>query len=73
MLGATAILTILAVYGAIGVVTGLAFITVGIGRVDPTVSGWNIPFRLMVLPGAIMLWPVIIMRWRASVRADHAS
>ncbi len=52
-----------AAYGAIGVLFGLAFVTLGIGRVDEAARGSSIAFRALILPGCVALWPVLLMKW----------
>ena len=50
-------------YPAIGLVFACAFLTVGISRVDPVSKGSGIGFRLIILPGVVALWPVLLTRW----------
>jgi hypothetical protein len=37
-------------------------VLVGVDRVDPASRG-AIAFRPLLLPGAVMLWPVVLVRW----------
>ena len=53
----------LAAYGAIGILFAVAFVTRGICRVDPVAKGAPPGFRLIVLPGAAALWPLLAVRW----------
>jgi len=50
------------VYAAVGVAVALAFAVAGIGRVEPQARG-AYAFRLVVLPGLVLLWPVVAARW----------
>ena len=60
----------LAAYGVVGAVFAVAFVTVGIHRVDPVAEHAPLGFRLIVLPGAAALWPLLLVRWlRGSVRS----
>jgi hypothetical protein len=52
-------------YLAVGLLFGLVFVTVMIGRVDPAAAGSSWRFRLLVLPGVAALWPLLAMRWTA--------
>jgi hypothetical protein len=52
-----------ALYGAIGFLFALAFVAVGIGRIDPGARGSGLGFRLTILPGVVALWPVMLVRW----------
>ena len=51
------------VYGLLGVVFALAFVTAGVGRVDASARGTGIGFRLLIAPGAAAFWPLLLTRW----------
>jgi hypothetical protein len=57
------LVTALAAYTAIGLLFAIAFVTVGIGRVDPVAKESGIGFRLMIFPGVAALWPFLLKRW----------
>lgn len=59
----TAVLNGVAVYAAAGVVFALAFILLGISRIDNGAKGAGLGFRLLILPGLIALWPLMLIRW----------
>jgi len=46
-----------------GIVFAIPFVIFGAGRIDPhaTHSSWG--FRLLLIPGAIFLWPLLLRRW----------
>jgi hypothetical protein len=51
-------------YAVAGVVTALAFVSVGLAKVlHPPVPA-TLGARLLLLPGAFALWPYILIRWR---------
>ena len=54
---------ILGVYFLIGLIFGIAFITKGCVVVEPAVKGSGFRVRLLLLPGAIGLWPLLLMKW----------
>ena len=60
-----AILGILGLYLALGFVFGIVFIFLGVQRVDPAAAGAGIFFRLMILPGVAVFWPLLALRWLA--------
>jgi len=62
---ATILLYGLALYAFIGIVTGVAFVTVGVARVLPHATVTALA-RLFWLPGAAILWPYVLMRWLKS-------
>jgi hypothetical protein len=55
----------LALYVFIGIVTGVAFVTVGVARVLPHATV-TVPARILWLPGAAILWPYVLTRWLKS-------
>ena len=62
---AAAIVQIVTIYLAIGVVVGVAFLFVGIDRADPAARG-AYAFRPLLLPGLTLLWPCVVVRWARS-------
>lgn len=57
------LLVALGLYAGLGVLFALAFVTRGVGRVDPAARGATWGFRLAVLPGVVALWPLLAGRW----------
>lgn len=52
-------------------VAGL-FLLVGIDRIDPSARGTYL-FRLLLIPGVVGLWPLVLWRWLGAVRGGgHA-
>jgi hypothetical protein len=51
-----------ALYIAVGVIVALAFVTVGITRVQPMPA--TLGARILIFPGAAALWPCVLIRWR---------
>ena len=67
------VVDLLRLYAIIGGVIAIAFLCVGIGRVDPAARGAFLP-RLMFVPGVIGLWPLVLVRWwqLERLRAEEA-
>jgi hypothetical protein len=61
----TAILEGAAAYAALGAVFAVAFIASGLARIDHGAKGAGLVFRLMIVPGLIALWPLMLVRWLA--------
>ena len=59
----------LALYGLAGAVFAAAFVIFGIHRVDPVAEHAPVGFRLIVLPGAAALWPLLLARWIRSTQS----
>jgi hypothetical protein len=54
---------VVATYGVVGAVFAVAFATRGIQRIDPVAEHAPVGFRLIVMPGAAALWPLLLVRW----------
>ncbi len=50
-------------YFAGGVVVALMIVFFGLGRIDAATRGSGIGFRLIVFPGLIALWPLMLSRF----------
>lgn len=50
-------------YLAIGAAFALLFATRGVQRVDPDAVEGTWGFRVLILPGAALLWPYLALRW----------
>jgi len=69
------VLVVLAALGylALGVIFAVPFVLVGAGRLDPVAARAPARVRLLFLPGAAALWPILLNRWvRACGRGDSA-
>jgi len=58
---------------AVGLLVGVPFLAFTVGRVVEGAAGSSLMFRLMMLPGAALLWPVLLYRGLTAARRDgHA-
>jgi len=64
---AAVFLTLLAIYLLCGSVFAIPFVLVGVGKVDPHAKHGSWGFRLLILPGTIMLWPLLARRWLSGI------
>jgi hypothetical protein len=63
MFFAQLIIAALGVYLGCGVVFAPLFLLRGAARMDPHARGGTWGFRLMILPGVVFLWPLLLRRW----------
>lgn len=56
---------LLLAYLAAGVVFAVPFAVRGVGAIDPIAAESTRGFRLIIVPGAIALWPLLLRRWIA--------
>ena len=57
------LIDLLALYALVGAVTALAFVIFGIARVLPAGTSVTLGARVLLLPGAALLWPYVLLRW----------
>lgn len=57
------IVTGLGLYGAIGLVFSILFVSLGLGRVDPNAKATSWAVKLILIPASIALWPVLAVKW----------
>ncbi|MEM6849488.1 MAG: hypothetical protein AAF580_15720 [Pseudomonadota bacterium] len=55
------------VYALIGLCLAAIFLVIGIGRITPDARGAYV-FRPLLIPGVVLLWPVVLLRWTAIER-----
>lgn len=55
---------------AAGLLVGVPFLAFAVGRVVEGAAGSSLMFRLMMLPGAALLWPVVLHRWLTTRRPE---
>ena len=61
---ANLLVTGLGIYAAIGLLVALAYLFGSAGRIDPAAKGKGMPIRvrLMIMPGVIGLWPLMLSK-----------
>ena len=62
------VLTVAGVYAGVGVVFAIPFAWRGAGVLEPVAREGTLGFRLLILPGAATLWPLLLYRWRRAPR-----
>jgi len=57
------ILVIITIYLLTGVLFSIVFLSKGIQQVDEGSHETRMGFRLIILPGCIIFWPVLLKKW----------
>lgn len=52
----------IATYLALGSVFAAWFVVLGVGRIDAAAKSAHVAFRLLILPGSVLLWPALLRR-----------
>jgi hypothetical protein len=56
------ILLLVKLWGGVGAIVALAFLSFGIDRLDEDARGAYV-FRLLIVPGVLLIWPLVLWRW----------
>jgi hypothetical protein len=64
------IIRIVEIYIACGIVFALPFVIKGVTGVDEGTYGTKLGFRLIILPGTIIFWPLLLSKWVKTKRND---
>lgn len=67
---AATVLLVVSMYAGIGVIFAAFFVTAGVSRIDAEAEGASLGFRLLILPGTIALWPLLLSKTRSPARAE---
>lgn len=59
---ASMIVTGVQIWAGIGLLVALAFVTIGINRIDEDAVG-AFAFRPLIIPGVMLIWPIVVWRW----------
>ena len=57
------ILCIVALYLALGFLFMIPFLIKGINKIDEGAHGSSIGFRIIIIPGVIVFWIVLLNKW----------
>lgn len=59
----SAFLILLGIYLVCGFVFAVPFVLVGVKKIDPHAAHGSWGFRLLIIPGAMAFWPLLLRRW----------
>ena len=57
------LVTLAGIYAGLGLVFAIPFVAVGAGRVDPSAREGTWGFRILIFPGSVAFWPLLLKRW----------
>ncbi len=67
------LLIIAAVYLTCGFIFAIFFVTKGVKVVDEGAHGATIGFRIIIIPGTMVFWPLLLKKWRKANTTMMAS
>ena len=56
--------TAISIYLVIGFLYYVAFIFKWAAQLDENAKGASVGFKLLLLPGTLVLWPVLFLKWK---------
>ena len=57
------IVNLIGIYSLIGLLVAVPFAFLGVQKIDPAAREGTWGFRLLLLPGAVLFWPLLLTRW----------
>ena len=57
------LLIIAAIYLLVGVLFVIPFLMKGLNKIDEGAHGSTIGFKIIIIPGVIVFWPVLLSKW----------
>lgn len=51
------------IYAAAGLLFAVPFVLRGVNRIDRVAAAGTWGFRLIIVPGVVALWPLLLRRW----------
>lgn len=59
----------LGVYFACGLAFAIPFALAGVKKIDPHAAHGSWSFRLLIIPGTMAFWPMLLKRWASGSKA----
>ncbi|THU34895.1 hypothetical protein FAM09_23160 [Niastella caeni] len=59
----TIILILIVTYLLCGLLFAIPFVIKGVNRIDETAHGGSIGFRIIIIPGVMVFWPLLLKKW----------
>jgi hypothetical protein len=55
-------------WGMVGLAFAVPFVLRGVQRIDPLARDATVGFRLVIVPGVVIFWPLLAARWALGAR-----
>ena len=68
MMAVEIILVIVGTYLVLGVLFVVPFLLRGLIKVDEGAHGGTTGFKIIIIPGVIVFWPLLLSKWRKAVK-----
>jgi hypothetical protein len=64
MMIVTGILLLAAFYLILGLLFAIPFVIKGVTKIDEGAKGTGWGFRIIIIPGVVICWPLLLKKWR---------
>jgi len=64
-------LVLISAYLLAGFLFALAFMIKGVDKIDEGAIGSSVGFRIIIFPGTMVLWPLLLKKWLKSSKTVH--
>lgn len=69
---AVTIVSLLGAWFGVGIIVAIAFLTLGVSKIDAAAKGASVFFRPAIFLGCAMLWPAVLIRWLSGVKINES-
>jgi hypothetical protein len=63
-------ISVVGAYLLCGVLFAIPFVAKGVSAIDEGARGTKLGFRIIILPGSIVFWPLLLSKWIKAKRND---
>ena len=67
----TIILTVFLIYLLCGLVFALLFVIKGADKIDEGAKDATIGFKIIIIPGVMVFWPLLLIKWLKAKKNNH--
>jgi len=64
-------LVLISSYLLAGFLFALVFVVKGVDKIDDAAIGSSVGFRIIIFPGTMVLWPLLLKKWLKSSKTVH--
>ena len=64
------LLLVSAIYLSVGLLFAIAFVIKGVDKTDEGAHGSTIGFRIIIIPGAMVFWPLLLKKWVNAIKQE---
>ena len=67
----TLVFTVIMIYLICGLIFAFAFVIKGADKIDESAQDATIGFKIIIIPGTMVFWPLLLNKWLKAVKKNH--